>query len=125
MKTLYEKRGRRYVPVAERDTYDAWPQGSHLVVCKPGSRVVRFNIDPDQAALMAAVEPLRDRIADIVMAALAMKPSTRPITPKQRAAWAELERAMGKDRFCLEYNGARGVADEVARVILESSHDPR
>ena len=119
MTTLYEKRGRRYHPVAERDTFDSWTNGAHLVVCKPGSRVVRFSIDPDQAALMAAVEPLRDKISDIVIAALAMKPSTRPITPKQRAAWAAFERAMGDDRFCLEYNGARGVADEVARVILE------
>ena len=119
MTTLYEKRGRRYHPVAERDTFDSWTNGAHLVVCKPGSRVVRFSIDPDHAALMAAVEPLRDKISDIVIAALAMKPSTRPITPKQRAAWAAFERAMGDDRFCLEYNGARGVADEVARVILE------
>ena len=110
------------MPVAERDTFDAWPLGSHLVMCRPGSRVVRFSIDPDHAALMAAVEPLRDKISGIVMAALAMNPSTRPITPKQQAAWTEFARVMGNDRFCLEYNSARGVADDVARVILEASH---
>lgn len=29
--TLYEKRGRRYVPVAERDTYDALSMHDELV----------------------------------------------------------------------------------------------
>ena len=39
-KIYYEKRGRRYVPVAENDydMFDAFPKGSHLVMCYPGGQ---------------------------------------------------------------------------------------
>ena len=57
MTTLYKKVGRRYKPVAEHEELDSYPEGAHLVVCRPGSTMRRFNIDPDRAGLLAAAAP--------------------------------------------------------------------
>ena len=55
-KIYYEKRGRRYIPVAENDydMFDAMPKGTHLVMCYPGGQSKRYNINPNHAALLAA-----------------------------------------------------------------------
>lgn len=44
MTTFYEKRGRRYHPVAEESHWDSFPQGAHLVVCSPGSQLTTSNM---------------------------------------------------------------------------------
>jgi hypothetical protein len=53
-KIYYEKRGRRYVPVAEydNDLLDSFPKGNHLVMSYPGGTSRRFNIDPAYAAMI-------------------------------------------------------------------------
>ena len=55
-KIYYEKRGRRYVPIAEYDsTYlDSFTKGAHLVMCYPGGTSRRFNINPAYAPMIAA-----------------------------------------------------------------------
>jgi hypothetical protein len=51
MTTLYKKVGRRYRPVAEHEEWDSYPEGAHLVVCRPGSTMRRFGIEPDRAGV--------------------------------------------------------------------------
>jgi hypothetical protein len=55
-KIYYEKRGRRYVPVMEHDyeLMDAMPKGNHLIMCFPGGKSTRYNIDPALAPMIAA-----------------------------------------------------------------------
>lgn len=121
--TLYAKKGRRYVPVAMEDEWDAWPHGSHLVVSHPkGGRLTRFNIDPDHAALIAAVEPLRDKIKAVVVHHLAMRPTKRPVTLEQQAAWNRFSKAMGNDRFIVEYPSVAELADAVVGLLVEAAH---
>ena len=67
MTTLFKKVGRRYRPVAEHEEWDSYPEGAHLVVCRPGSTLRRFRINPDTASLLAAAEPLRDQIRALVV----------------------------------------------------------
>ena len=45
-KIYYEKKGRRYVPVAEYDNdfMDSLTKGTHLVMSYPGGTSRRFNI---------------------------------------------------------------------------------
>ncbi len=62
MTTLYKKVGKRYRPVAEHEEWDSYPEGAHLVVCRPGSTMRRFNVDPDRAGLLAAAERLREAL---------------------------------------------------------------
>jgi len=58
MTTLYTKRGRRYYPVAEYDpeAIDMLPNGSHLVTVSPGNRIITYQVDPDHAGLLAALQ---------------------------------------------------------------------
>lgn len=119
MTTLYVKRGRRYYPAAERDEYESFPKGAHLVICEPGSSLTRFNVEPDRAGLLAAAEPARERIRLAVVEALAMRPTTRPVTSEQRGAWDAFVAAMGDNRFIVEYPSVNEVADRAIEAIFE------
>lgn len=54
-RTLYEKRGRRYYPVSERETFDGIPEGWWLVRVQPGLRSSRRIVAPDTVGLEAAM----------------------------------------------------------------------
>ena len=118
MTTLYKKVGRRYHPVAEHEEWDSYPEGAHLVVCSPGSTLRRFNIDPDRAGLLAAAEPLRAQIRSLVMELHKMRPTRRPVTVAQAAAWRRFEKAMGNDGYCVEYASIGEIADAVVDLIV-------
>lgn len=55
MTTYYEKRGRRYYPVAERDAFDAIPEGDWLVYVRPGLRSAKKLVEPAYIELEAAM----------------------------------------------------------------------
>lgn len=121
MTTLYKKVGRRYKPCAEHEEWDSYPEGAHLVVCRPGSTMRRFDIDPDRAGLLAAAEPLRDQIRALVVELHRMRPTRRPVTQAQADAWHAFERAMGGDAYCVEYASVGEIADAVVDLILKES----
>ena len=118
MTTLYKKVGKRYRPVAEHEEWDSYPEGAHLVVCRPGSTMRRFNIDPDRAGLLAAAEPLREQIMAIVVEKMRMRPTKRPLTPQQRQAWETFKGVMGQDGYLLEYPSVAEIADAVVDLIV-------
>ena len=118
MTTLYKEVGRRYKPVAECEEWDSYPAGAHLVVCSPGSAMRRFGIEPDRAGLLAAAEPLREQIRALVMELHKMRPTRRPVTLEQKAAWHAFERAMGNDAYCVEYASVGKIADAVVDLIV-------
>lgn len=121
MTTLYEKIGRRYKPAAERDEWDAWPKGSHLVVVEPGIRMCRYNVEPDRAAVLAAVGGMRQAICDLVREKLRMRPRRPPVTLAQQAAWCRFQRAMGDDAYCVEYASVQEIADAVADLVAQEA----
>lgn len=123
MTTLYVKRGRRYYPAAEHEEIDSYPQGAHLVICEPGSTLRQFGINPDEAALLAAAEPLRKEIARIVSDSMAMRPSRRLMTDRQLAAWSNLVNAMGKDGYIIEYASVQETADAVVRMLIDRAKE--
>ena len=105
-KIYYEKKGRRYVPVAEHDNdyLDSFPKGNHLVMCYPGGQSRRFNIDPNYAAMIAAGRVAEDAICKALNKASEMRPARTPITPAQQRAWKKLAKEFG-DELCT-LNGA-------------------
>ena len=119
MTTLDTKVGRRYLPCAEHEVWNSFPEGAHLVVCSPGSTLRRFNIDPDRAGLLAAAEPLREQIRALVMDLHKMRPTRRPVTMQQAAAWRRFEKAMGNDGYCVEYASVGEIADAVVELIVK------
>ena len=118
MTTLYKKVGRRYKPVAEHEEWDSYPEGAHLVICQPGSTMRRFNIDPDRAGLLAAAEQLRDQILALVVDLHKMRPTRRPVTMEQAAAWRRFQKAMGGDGCFVEYASVGEIADAVIDLIV-------
>jgi len=102
-KIFYEKRGRRYVPVAEYDSdyLDSFPKGNHLVMCYPGGQSRRFNIEPNYAAMIAAGRVAEDAISEVIRKATDIRPSKSPITPEQLKAWKNLAKAFGEEKHAL------------------------
>ena len=112
-RTFYEKVGRRYVPVYEYDSdmYAALPEGTHLVVCRPGGQSTQYSVDPAFAPMIAAGRYAGCAIADKLIEASAMRPSQTPITEEQRRAWEGLQKAFGDDMYSLHIPSVRDIAD--------------
>lgn len=82
---LYRKVGKRYVP-AGRENYeiDMIPFGWHLIHSCSRSKSTRFNIDPDDARLLAAAEKIRLKLEKKLLDAMDLEPKTEEITPEAR-----------------------------------------
>lgn len=125
MKTIfYKKEGRKYVPVSEYDSelIDAFPQGAHLVLCYPGGKSTRYNVDPNYAAMIAAGRLAEDTISSAMMKASDIRRTKRsenpePLTPEQKAAWEHLVEVFGDSAKQLEWASAREVAEAAVKAM--------
>lgn len=121
-KIYYEKKGRRYVPVAEydNDLLDSFPRGNHLVMCYPGGSSRRFNIDPNYAALIAAGRVAEDAISKHIMevSALRVPGRNQPLTEEQSEAWKAFNKTMGNKNFALEWCSYREAAEEGVKAMM-------
>lgn len=122
-KVYYEKRGRKYVPVAEYDSewLDSYPAGTHLVMCYPGGKSRRFNIDPDYAAMIAAGRVAEDAISSAIVKASDLRPRRTPVTPEQREAWEKLSAAFGEEIHVLEWPSAREAAEAAVKAMMQEA----
>jgi hypothetical protein len=118
-KIYYEKRGRRYVPVAENDCdmFDAMPKGTHLVMCYPGGQSKRYNINPNHAAMIAAGRVAEDVMSRALYEASEMRPRRTPITEEQQKAWEHLVEVFGEEARCLQYPSARDIAEAGVKAL--------
>lgn len=109
---FYEKIGRKYVPVAEYDSdlFATFTKGSHLVVCVPGSKITKFNIDPAIAPMLAAGEMIEAAMTKAIYKAAEIRSSKDLLTPGQADAWKKLSEEFGEGLCSLEYNSASDVA---------------
>lgn len=110
-KIFYEKVGRRYVPVREYDSdfLDSFPQGNHLVMCYPGGKSTRYNVDPALAPMIAAGRVAEDVMSQALVKASELKPSKKPITPEQKLAWENLAKAFGQEMYTLHGTSAADI----------------
>jgi len=125
-KIYYEKVGRRYIPVAEYDSdfQDSLTKGNHLVMCYPGGKSRRFNIDPDYAGLIAAGRVAEDAISKKIVEATEIRRNSRMpkvLTPGQRAAWDNLVKEFGDDAKQLEWPSAREAAEAAVKALQEEA----
>lgn len=111
--TYYEKKGKRYIPVLEKNVWnggDLYNEGCHLVVCKPGVRSTRYNIEPDDSAFLAAQMIYAEDLAKMIMEESAAKISPAPLTPEQKEAWDALQKAFDGGPFYINYESSLGIA---------------
>lgn len=126
-KIFYERRGRRYVPVAEydQDYLDSFPKGNHLVMCYPGGQSRRYHIDPNYAAMIAAGRVAEDAISKKLMEAsdLRMKRSDREraLTAKQKQAWENLVKEFGTSAKMLEWPSAREACEAGVDAMMREA----
>jgi len=118
-KVYYEKRGRRYHPVAEydNDLLDSFPKGSHLVCVYPGGSSRRFNVEPDYAAMIAAGRVAEDALSEAIRKASELRPQKNPITPGQKKAWEKLAKEFGDELATLQINSARDIAEAGVKAM--------
>jgi hypothetical protein len=122
-KVYYEKRGRRYYPVAEydNDLLDSFPQGNHLVMCYPGGSSRRFNVEPNHAALIAAGRVAEDAMSQAISKASELRPKQTPITEGQRRAWKKLAKEFGDELATLNINSSRDIAEAGLKAMQEEA----
>jgi hypothetical protein len=122
-KTYYEKRGRRYVPVAEynNDWMDSFPEGTHLIICYPGGVSRRYRIDPNYAAMIAAGRVAEDAICAAMSKTDEVQPPRRAMTEAERDAWNNLIVVWGDEARSLRRPAIRDVAEAgVNAMIVEA-----
>ena len=122
-KIYYEKRGRRYVPVAEYDNdfLDSFTKGNHLVMSYPGGTSRRFNIDPAYAPMIAASRVAEDEICRAISKASELRPQRTPITPGQKAAWKKLAEELGDELATLNGLCIRDCAEAGVKAMQEEA----
>jgi hypothetical protein len=124
-KVYYEKVGRRYKPVAEydNDLLDSFPKGTHLVQVYPGGSSRRYNIDPNYAAMIAAGRVAEDAISKHIMdvSALRVPEKDKPLTEEQRKAWEAFNKAMGNERYALEWCSYREAAEAGVKAMMNEA----
>jgi hypothetical protein len=116
---FYKKEGRKYVPAYEYDQelMDAFPKGAHLVICYPGGKSTRYNIEPNYAAMIAAGRIAEDAISSALMRASNLRPKQKPLTDEQKAAWEHLVEVFGEDARFLEWPSAREVCESAVEAM--------
>jgi hypothetical protein len=102
MTILYTKRGRRYYPVGEYspEAMDMLPNGSHLVTVSPGNRIITYQVDPDHAGLLAALQEHENTLIAAIQNASEkriMQIERRTTTAKERRAIKAYRDIMGPD----------------------------
>ena len=123
---FYRKVGRRYVPVSEYDSdlMDSLREGSHLVICYPGGRSIRYNIEPDFAAMIAAGQYAEDAISKVIVKAQEMRPhSGKELTQEERDAWNNFVRVMGDRGRYIEIPSAREATEAGVKAMIEAARD--
>ena len=121
-KILYEKVGRRYVPVAENyDDHYTFPKGNHLVMCYPGGESRQFDIDPNYAALIAASRVAEDAMCKALNKASELRPARTPITPAQQRAWKKLAKEFGDELCTLNGASIHDIAEAGVRALQEEA----
>jgi hypothetical protein len=122
-KIFYEKKGRRYVPIAEYDNdfLDSFPKGNHLVMSYPGGTSRRFNIDPNYAAMIAAGRVAEDAICKAISKASELRPKSTPITPGQKKAWEKLAKEFGDDLCTLHGLSVHDCAEAGVKAMMEEA----
>ena len=106
---FYKKVGRKYVPVSEYDStlLDSLPKGAHLVLCYPGGRSTRYNIDPDFAPMIAAGRHAEEAVSKSLMAASEIRPARwDKFTEKDQRLWTAIKGCIPKEHRYMYTNGS-------------------
>jgi len=106
---FYKKVGRKYVPVSEYDStlMDALPKGAHLIICYPGGRSTRYNVNPDFAPMIAAGRYAEEAVSKSLMASSELRPATwDKFTEKEKRIWDAIKSCIPKQHRYMYTHGS-------------------
>ena len=114
---VYIKAGKRYKPITWTCTCqpEIWQEGTHIVVSGPNSQFTKYNVNPSSFALLAAAILKQDKICKIITDKLAMRSKQRTITKDQKFAWEFFQKAMGDEKYLVEYASVQ----EICNAVIE------
>jgi hypothetical protein len=104
MSTLFEKRGRLYYPVRDTMACDGLGLGSHVVTVmksEDGCTLTSYRgpIIPAFASVLAAIPFAREAMLHAMTERNKVeRPVNRPMTAKQKRAWAAYQAVMAEDK---------------------------
>ena len=127
-KIYYEKVGRRYKPVAEYDPdyMDSFPKGNHLVICYPGGKSTKYNVDPNRAALIAAGRVAQESMHQAINDAAKMKSdqwNNVALNNEQFEAWNHFVEVMGERGRYVYYNSVHDIAEAGIKALEAEAAD--
>jgi len=101
---------------------DSFPAGTHMVVCHPGGKSYRYNIDPAFAPMIAAGRVCEDIISKAIMKAHEARPYQNTIlNDEQLAAWEHLQSVLGDRGRYIEWPSAREITDAAVKAMSEEA----
>lgn len=93
---IFKKVNRKYIPIGLYDQEQQYlPIGNHLVIVSPSCTSTRYNIQVDEAVILAAVQNVRTALVDALVAATELQPVDREMTTLEKQAWAEYVKIAG------------------------------
>ena len=129
-RTFYKKvvstNGRvKYIPTHQYDEEfsHSMPEGCHLMVVKPGSKSLVYNVNPDLVTLMAAYKVIKDDFVTMLMKNSELKPKNSPLTDEQRVAWEALKDAFGEELSILYGPSLNEVANDFGELLIKEASD--
>jgi hypothetical protein len=124
MTTFYKKVGRKYFPVKEWDNelQDAFIEGSHLIIVKPGNKSYHYNIDPNFVAVLAAGMYAKNSMVDAIIKASELKPKSVPLTEEQVTAWESLKKSFKDQSFSVYQDSATAIAEAGIKALIEEAN---
>lgn len=123
----YVKKGKRYVPVNDPHAYEGLGKGIYLVAVRPGSTSIRTLLNPKFAELDAALDCLQEGLTKAIAKQSEMRPSSIPLTAREKKAWKAFDKIMGgeKTRLFAEFASYNEIAASgaayIRKIMLENN----
>lgn len=120
---IYKKVGKRYVQIGVYDDEQFYlPKGSHLTVVDNGFRSTHYNIDPDFAAIKAAVKLTKDEVVGILLEASEANPPSKELTGEQMIVWDAFKKAFNGLSY-VSYPSLSEMADKIVENIVKKAEE--
>ena len=87
----------------------------------PGGKSIRYNIDPNYAAMIAAGRVAEDAVSDAIRKAQELKPQKQPITEHQQKLWRELAESFKQDDYPIIRPAARDAAEAAVKAMTQEA----
>jgi hypothetical protein len=119
METIYKKVNCRYIPIGLYNQEQQYlPNGAHLVIVSNCCTSTRYNIQVEDAVVLAAVNNVRKALIDALVSATELQPNDREMTELEKQAWEAYKGIAGSPKgLMFEGLSMSDVVDKAMEVL--------